>query len=647
MNNKESYDQILYIEKYKSIFILIISLAICGVIGIVFEESPDLSSPIFSSIYLVSSFIVILLTNSILKVEKTGYYKFVRMIFYCIIIYNIKYMVPKISMSNSFIIGSYTDSSTISLLMNAMALVFFKISTIINKKVIKNKFLYIIFFSLLIINHIFLIAGMTNGISFFINIINVYLVVLIKFNLKEYKVIKDKEVNVFKLAITMLTLVSCLNMIVIISDTNIAAVSIAMDIIFFVCFFMYTYFTLEKVLNSPYKGLFNDLYEQNLKMNKLNNQIERKNMELEFSQVVIKKKEKMFKNFFTNISVPLVIVSNNERVLFTNTSFKNLINEDILKNIINKKIFSIILVEDHVNILEAATNKDNIVSGQVIIKNEIKFIDMEFIDISEGREEILIIFNDVTSKIKVNELKAQMENTLFQEKIKTDFLSNISHDLKTPINVIYSASQLINVYIKSNNIEALKKYNVISRINCLMLIRLTNNLIDSSRIYSDYLSANLHIQNIVEIVEETVTSLVEYAKNKEVNLIFDTEEEEIYLNIDEDFIKRIIINLISNAIKFSKKNGEISVVIEDFKDEVLMKIKDNGVGMEQKFIQEAFSRYSMGDNNKQLLENGTGIGLFVVKNLVEKQGGSISIHSEVNKGTDIEMRFKKELVYEH
>ena len=420
-----------------------------------------------------------------------------------------------------------------------------------------------------------------------------------------------------------------------------------MDVTIFIGFSIYTYFTLEKVLNSPYKGLFNDLYEENLKMNQLNNQVEKKNMELEFSQVVIKKKEKMFKNFFTSISVPLVIVSNNERILFTNKSFKNLINEQVIKNIINRKIFSIISVDDNINIIDASNNIKNIVSGQVIINNKIKYIDMEFIDISENKEEIIIIFNDVTSKIKVNELKSQMENTLFQEKIKRDFLSNISHDLKTPINVIYSASQLINVYIKSNNTEALKKYNVISRLNCLTLIRLTNNLIDSSRIYSDYLSANLQIQNIVEIVEETVTSLIEYAKNKEVNLIFDTEEEDIYLNVDEDFIKRIIINLISNSIKFSKKNGEISVIIKNCEEKVVMNIKDNGVGMDEKFIQEAFARYSMGDNNKQLNENGTGIGLFVVKNLVEKQGGSISIHSKVNIGTDIKVTFKKELLNEH
>ncbi|HEY5525317.1 MAG TPA: HAMP domain-containing sensor histidine kinase [Clostridium sp.] len=531
--------------------------------------------------------------------------------------------------------------------MNAIALVFLKISTVINKTVIKNNIMYIFFFSLLIINQIFLMAGKASVIALFIDIINLSLVVLIKINLKEYKIIKEKEVSILGFMLLMLSLVSSLDIIDIIFERKILMFSIGIHIITFAGFSIYTIFTLTKLLNSPYKGLFNNLYEQNLNMNKLNNEIEKKNMELEFSQVVIRKKEKMFKNFFANIPVPLVIVSSNERVLFTNTSFKDLINESMVKNIINRKIFDLISVEDNINILESTNNKEKIISGQVITNDEIKYIDMEFLDISQNKEDILIIFNDVTAKAKINKLKTQMENTSFQEKIKRDFLSNISHDLKTPINVIYSAAQLIDVYIESNKIEQLKKYTVISKLNCITLIRLTNNLIDNSRIHSDYLSANLQNKNIVEIVEETVTSLVDYAKNKKVDLIFDTDEEEIYLNIDEDFIKRIVINIISNSIKFCKKSGEISVIITTFGEEVVIKFKDNGVGMDEEFAKKAFSRYAMGDKNKHLNKNGTGIGLFVVKNLVEKQGGNISINSKINIGTEIEVKFKKGLLYEH
>lgn len=116
-------------------------------------------------------------------------------------------------------------------------------------------------------------------------------------------------------------------------------------------------------------------------------------------------------------------------------------------------------------------------------------------------------------------MKETMENKKLDEKLKSDFLSNISHDLKTPINVIYSATQVIKMYIENNNYEMVRKYNNISKQNCISLIRLTNNIIDTSRIYADYLTPNLRVKNIVDVAEDVVTSLVDYAESKEIHLI--------------------------------------------------------------------------------------------------------------------------------
>ena len=108
-------------------------------------------------------------------------------------------------------------------------------------------------------------------------------------------------------------------------------------------------------------------------------------------------------------------------------------------------------------------------------------------------------------------------------------------------------------------------------------------------------------------------------------------------------MQRIIINLISNSIKFTNKDGKIEVIIHNEEKEVVIKVKDNGVGMDNEFIESAFKRYSMGKNNSQSKEKGTGIGLFVVKKLIEKQDGKINIISEKNKGTEVQMRFNKEM----
>ena len=144
------------------------------------------------------------------------------------------------------------------------------------------------------------------------------------------------------------------------------------------------------------------------------------------------------------------------------------------------------------------------------------------------------------------------------------------------------------------------------------------------------------------IYEIELTEEDENLTTNELLKKYDLKEEEIYVNLDDEFMQRIILNLISNAIKFTKKDGTIEVILEDKEENVELIVRDDGVGMEKTFIENAFNRYSMGKNNENASTKGTGIGLFVVKTLVEKQNGTIVIDSVLNEGTTIKMTFKKE-----
>ena len=146
---------------------------------------------------------------------------------------------------------------------------------------------------------------------------------------------------------------------------------------------------------------------------------------------------------------------------------------------------------------------------------------------------------------------------------------------------------------------------------------------------------------MVEVIEENVMSLIDYVKWNNVDLIFDTNTEECYLNIDHEFMYRIILNLVSNAVKFTPANGKIYVIIEENDNNVNILVKDSGSGIEQEFIDKAFNRYSVGKNCKADRKSGTGIGLSVVKQLVELQGGNIEIKRNEDIGTTINMKFKK------
>lgn len=397
-----------------------------------------------------------------------------------------------------------------------------------------------------------------------------------------------------------------------------------------------------RILKSPYKFIFMELYKKNDNLEKLNKTIVSKNRELELSHERIKRNEDRYKNFFNNIQVPLVLVSKDKkRILFANKLFLDLICVTNLKEVMNKKIFSFF---DDYETLNKPENED---SNEYLrcsrkVNGEKLSLDVSIIHSSDKPKELIMTIEDVTQKVRVEKLREMVQNRSLEEKIKTNFLSNISHDLKTPINVIYSLSQLIPMFSESKNIDQIKKYYKIAKQNCVSLTRFTNNLIDGSKMKSDYLSAHPIKCNIVEVVEDVVTGLVEYAKNKDIDIIFDTDEEEIYLMVDQEFIQRIIINLISNSIKFIDKKGKIEVNVLSSDTDVKVIVKDNGMGMKESFIEKSFSRYLMGDNNDEIEDKGTGIGLFVVKKMVEELNGDINISSVINEGTTIVIILKKE-----
>ncbi|EGT5620486.1 HAMP domain-containing histidine kinase, partial [Clostridium perfringens] len=227
-----------------------------------------------------------------------------------------------------------------------------------------------------------------------------------------------------------------------------------------------------------------------------------------------------------------------------------------------------------------------------------------------------------------------------EEQIKNDFLSSISHDLKTPINVIYSSAQVQEKLYSEQYIEKVNYYNQVNKENCITLMRLANNLIDSSKIDYDYLKPNLKTYNIVALIEDSIGMLAEYIKEKNLTYVFDTNEEEVYVKCDQEFIQRIVLNLISNSIKHTSEGG-IGVEVKANKSKVMISFTDTGEGMDKEFLKRAFLRYSKG-NKRGIKNKSTGIGLYIVKNLVELQNGTIKINSIKDTGTNIRLEFNRE-----
>jgi signal transduction histidine kinase len=171
--------------------------------------------------------------------------------------------------------------------------------------------------------------------------------------------------------------------------------------------------------------------------------------------------------------------------------------------------------------------------------------------------------------------------------------------------------------------------------NCFRLLRLVNNLIDLSRFDSGYLKLNLSNQNIVSIVEDITLSVASYIEGHGVSITFDTDCEEKIMAVDIDKIERIILNLLSNSTKFTDKGGSIFVNMSDLGEKIAISVRDTGIGIPQDKLNSVFDRFSQVDKTLTRNKEGSGIGLSLVKTLVEMHGGTIQINSVEGAGCEV------------
>ena len=243
---------------------------------------------------------------------------------------------------------------------------------------------------------------------------------------------------------------------------------------------------------------------------------------------------------------------------------------------------------------------------------------------------------DVTSRKEVEVEKKKLEETIQLESIRNEFFGNISHEFKTPLNIILGIVQLIDKNIELDNItkENLIRHVDIMKQNSYRLLRLVNNLIDISRIDIGYYNLQPSNYNIVKVIEDITLSIAEYVKHKKINLIFNTDVEEITLACDPDKIERVMLNLLSNAIKYTDDNGDIYVSLNKVNEDVVVSVKDSGVGIPNDKLELIFDRFGQANDILSRRCEGSGIGLSIVKSIVEMHGGKIEVFSEIGKGSE-------------
>ncbi|MFV3012481.1 ATP-binding protein [Clostridium botulinum] len=389
-----------------------------------------------------------------------------------------------------------------------------------------------------------------------------------------------------------------------------------------------------------------DLRQKEEEVNILANKLDQKEMQKRCMEQLLMKNENCY-NLLIRNSKDAILVHRYGKIIFANERLKQMLGykkeynfEDIdIKSLIPEDQYNI--VKDQLKNLYSGS-EDIVKFEHNVINNKGKTIqNTSTYVIYDGVPTIFSILHDVTSKIQVEKLEQDVKKNieLLNEsreynKLITEFLSNISHELKTPLNVIFTAVQLLGFYEEDCNDEKQDKYLKLIKQNCYRLMKLINNLLDTTKLDSGYLKLNLVNYNIVNLIEEITLSVTSYAESKGINIIFDTNVEEKIIAVDTDKIERIILNLLSNSIKFTNPGGNIFVNVKDSGENVYIHVKDTGVGIPSDKLESIFERFFQVDKTLKKNKEGTGIGLHLVKSFVEMHKGTVTIKSELGKGTE-------------
>lgn len=226
-----------------------------------------------------------------------------------------------------------------------------------------------------------------------------------------------------------------------------------------------------------------------------------------------------------------------------------------------------------------------------------------------------------------------------QNEYKKEFIGNLSHELKTPLFSIQGYIETLldgGINDEKINISYLKKASS----NVDRLSAIIKDVDTIAKIESDVLNLIKTEFNLNKLVKEVIESLELLADKNDNQLVFITSEKQYFVFADREKISAVLVNLVSNAIKYGSKNGKTKVKISELVDRVLIQVSDNGIGINQKQLPRVFERFYRVDSNRSREQGGSGLGLAIAKHIVEAHQQTISVKSELNIGTTFSFTLK-------
>ena len=227
-------------------------------------------------------------------------------------------------------------------------------------------------------------------------------------------------------------------------------------------------------------------------------------------------------------------------------------------------------------------------------------------------------------------------------KYRREFLGNVSHELKTPIfNIQGYIHTLIDGALEDPNVN--KKYLLRTSKSIDRLISIIEDLEILANLESEELLMDVTDWDLIDLVNELFEFFEIKSSEKNIKLSLDSNFDSLFVFADKEKINQVLLNLISNSIKYGKDEGSITIKIEKKEKNTLIHVVDDGIGISSENISRVFERFYRVDKGRSRSQGGTGLGLAIVKHIIEAHEQKIDISSQVNKGTAISFTLKNSI----
>lgn len=353
--------------------------------------------------------------------------------------------------------------------------------------------------------------------------------------------------------------------------------------------------------------------------------IERKNKDIKGYIESLETKESTVNEILRNMNEGLVLIDTDLKVVQLNDASKKLFKSNMQTDYTGMDVVRLTRSQEVSTRLNDLIQTHKSSSFEIMVDEDNLKIYLSPIENGSALTGIIMLVLDVNDEKKA-------------EKLRREFSANVSHELKSPLTSISGYAELIkNGMVKE---EDIKKFSGIIFDEAGQMLRLIDNIIMISK-----LDERPQLKSEEEVsIKETIENILKLYKGKidAKNLTVESHiEEGLKKNVPLGMLSELYRNLISNAIKYNKDGGKLTISVEKRGDNIISKISDTGIGLEKDEIPRIFERFYMVDKGRNRNTNSTGLGLSIVKHIVEDMGGLIDVTSEVGKGTTFKVIFNK------